>query len=86
MPMEKLTKKQLAEASTSAATGYAPYVKVMQDMRVGEGGRVDMSKEKVGRQTVKNRVKKSAEACHLEVKFRRSPSDLVIFEVTGRTK
>ena len=58
---------------------------VAQMKKAGVGGLVgiDVPEEGVSRQTVKNRVKKTAEALGYTVKFWRSGEDDVVFEITG---
>ena len=68
------------------ATGSFPdYVAFLGDMRKGDGGRIDVASAGVGRQTVKNRLKISAEALGLQVKFVRSKPTDVVFEVVAKT-
>jgi len=83
MPLEKLSNQEL---STHVSGRGAPeeYVNFLNGLRVGQGGRAVVSKEGVSRQSVKNRLIRAAESVGLELKFRRSPAETVVFEVTGR--
>lgn len=83
MPIEKLTKKQLQEQSYRTGSGYEPYAEFLSSLRVGQGGRVTVADEGVTRQTVKNRLTKTAEALGVEISFRRSAKEIVVFEVKG---
>lgn len=83
MPIEKLTKKQLQEKSFRASAGHEPYTAFLKSLRVGEGGRVTVEDEGVTRQTIKNRLTKSADAAGVQITFHRSPQEIVVFEVEG---
>ena len=69
-----------------ATNSYPEYVEFLNDMRKGEGGRVDVVATGVGRQTVKNRLKASASASGIQIKFLRSRPTDVIFEVLAKTQ
>lgn len=83
MPIEKLTRKQMQEQAYPRSGGYEPYVEGLKSLRAGEGGRITVEDEGVSRQSVKNRLKKSADVAGVKIKFRRSAQDVVIFEVLG---
>ena len=65
-------------------TVYPEYGNFMSGLKKGEGGVVDVTQAKAGKQTVKNRVKATAQGLGMSVKFLRSTQDEVIFEVTAR--
>jgi hypothetical protein len=54
--------------------------------RVGEGGRANVAEEGVSRQTLKKRLKTAAGEAGRSVKFRASPKEEVVFEVTERRR
>lgn len=83
MPIEKLSRKQMQEQSYPHGGGHEPYTAFLKSLRSGEGGKITVQDEGVSRQSVKNRLKKSADAAGVEIKFRRSAQELVIFEVVG---
>lgn len=79
MTFEKLTRTQL-----NALSGNAPnqeYISFLSGLKAGEGGRTTVKKAKVGRQTIKNRLRKTASHLGVEIKFRRSPAEEVVFEI-----
>lgn len=86
MPIEKLTRKQLEEHAYSRAGGYEPYTAFLQSLRAGEGGTVAVAEEGVTKQTIKNRLNTSADAAGVEISFRRTGKEKVVFEVTGRKR
>ena len=67
-----------------ATASYPEYVEMVSDLRKGEGGKVIVEAAGVSRQTVKNRLKSSAAAAGVEIKFLRSPQTEVVFEVVGK--
>jgi hypothetical protein len=69
-----------------ATHSYPEYVAFLNDLRKGEGGRVDVVATGVGRQTVKNRLKASASASGMQIKFLRSRPTDVIFEVLAKAQ
>ena len=80
MPIEALTKKDL-EVTSSPGTLHQEYVDFLESCRLGSGGKLEVAKEGAGRQTVKNRLKKAADATGKKIKFLRSPATQVIFQV-----
>ena len=79
---EKLTATELERVQATAS--FPEYFEFVSDLRTGQGGRVDVAKAGVSRQTVKNRVQRSAEAAGAEIRFIRSGMDSVVFEVVGK--
>ena len=79
MPLQKLSKTDLARHRSGG--GYGPYMSFIQGLKVGEGGWTTVAAEKVGRQTIKNRLKKTADHLGVQIKFKRSDADRVVFEV-----
>jgi hypothetical protein len=69
-----------------ATASFPEYVEFVGDIRKGDGGRVDVQAAGVGRQTVKNRLKASADATGMQIKFMRSRPTEVVFEVVGKTQ
>jgi len=81
MAFDKLTKADLARYRTGGGGGHPEYVPFLQNLKPGEGGWTTTEQEKVGRQTIKNRLTKSAEHLGIKIKFKRSESNKVVFEV-----
>jgi hypothetical protein len=81
MALEKLTKAQLLTYRAGSAN--SEYVDAMRGLRPGEGGKISLSKEKVTRQTAKNRLRAAAAAANVNIKFLRlrGNDDEVVFEV-----
>jgi len=79
---KKLTRGELDRYRGTAA--FPEYVDFLGSLREGEGGEVDLASAKVGKQTVKNRLKTSADALGKGIKFMRSKQEKVVFEVTAR--
>ena len=77
----KLSPTDLARHRTTRS--HPEYAEFLASLSVGEGGRVDLSKTGVKRQTVKNRLNSAAAGCGIKVKFVRSAADLVVFQVLG---
>ena len=80
MPIESLTKKDL-EAKVPSNAVHQEYFEFLQSARVGSGGRLIVKAEGVGRQTVKNRLKKASALSGKNIKFLRCPTDQVVFQV-----
>ncbi len=80
MTFEKLSRTQLSSMSGGAQT--QEYVSFLSDLKAGEGGRTTVKMARVGRQTIKSRLKKTADHLGLEIKFLRSKPEEVVFEVT----
>jgi len=79
---EKLTR---ADLEPFRASGSNPeYAEFVGSLRKGEGGRVVVAKAGVGRQTVKNRLKSAATSVGQEIRFVRSATDEVVFEVVAK--
>lgn len=73
-------------AAELLATPSAPvneYARFIAGLDVGEGGKAMVKAEGVSRQSVKTRLKAAATDVGAEIKFHRTASDEVIFEVTG---
>lgn len=79
---KKLSKSELDRYR--GTTSFPEYVDFVGSIKPGEGGEVDVEKAKVGRQTVKNRLKASANALGVDLKFVRSKEDRVIFQVKAK--
>ncbi len=80
MPIQALTRKEL-ESKVPIGSVHQEYLDFFQNSRVGSGGRLNVKKEGVTRQTVKNRLNKAAEFAGKSIKFLRSPQDTVVFQV-----
>ena len=81
MPIEALTKSELE--STPASSGHEEYVAFLRGARAGSGGTLEVAKEKVTRQTIKNRLRTAAQITGREIRFQRSSKDSVVFQVVG---
>lgn len=81
MAFEKMTKAELARYQGGSRAGHAEYIPFLKDLKVGEGGWTTVEQEKVGRQTIKNRLVKSAEQLGMKIKFKRAEANKVVFEV-----
>lgn len=82
MLFQKLTKMDLAAHSSGGRRGARPeYVEFIKDLRLGQGGKVDVVAANTTRQTVKNRINSAATEVGRKIKFIRSSSDLVVFEI-----
>ncbi|MFN2116039.1 MAG: hypothetical protein ACK2T6_10005 [Anaerolineae bacterium] len=82
MPLQKLTASQLV--NKAAAPANPEYVAFLRSLKPGEGGRTTVEAEGVGRQTIKTRLGKAADYAGVTIKFVRSPSDQVVFQVVAR--
>ena len=80
MPLEKLSRADIARYR--AGGGHPEYVAFLSTLSVGEGGWTTVEDEGVSRQTIKNRLSKSAQALGVGIAFKRSPPDRVVFEIT----
>jgi hypothetical protein len=58
------------------------YQNYLDDLQVDEGGELILDDER--KSTVKNRLKRAAEDLNMEIKFKRSASDVVRFIVMAR--
>lgn len=81
MAFDKLSKAEIARYRTGGGGGYAEYVPFLQNLKPGEGGWTTVEQENVSRQTIKNRLNKSAEHLDIKIKFKRSEANKVVFEV-----
>jgi hypothetical protein len=79
---QKLNRQELDRFRTTAS--YPEYAEFLSDMRKGDGGRITVAEAGVGRQTIKNRLNSAAAALGMQIKFVRSRSDDVVFEVIGK--
>lgn len=79
---QKLSRAELERYRLTAS--FPEYTDFLTDMRKGDGGRVSVVEANVGRQTVKNRLKATASSLGMQIKFVRSKSDEVVFEVKAR--
>lgn len=82
MPLEKLTKAELAKQSSVGAN--AEYVHFLQSLKPGEGGRTTVEAEGVSRQTIKSRLKKAADYLGVKIRFVRSDPDQVVFQLLSK--
>ena len=80
MPIESLSKKDL-EVTSSPGTLRQEYVEFLESCRMGSVGRLEVANEGASRQTVKNRLRKAADATGKKIKFLRSAASQVIFQV-----
>ena len=79
MPFEKLTADEIDAFGSE-------YVSFLRSLKPGEGARASVDKEGVTKVTLKKRLDRAAEIAGVDIKFHRSPSDVVILEVTGTSK
>jgi hypothetical protein len=78
------TKLSPTDLARHRVTGARPeYAEFLRTLSVGEGGRVDVAKTGVSRQTVKNRINAAAAATGVKVKYLRRRGDDLVFEVVG---
>ncbi|MCB9176728.1 MAG: hypothetical protein H6648_06150 [Caldilineae bacterium] len=80
MPIEALSKKDLEEKAPASRV-HPEYVSFLTSARLGTGGRLYVAKEGVSRQSVKNRLKAAAVVTGKNIKFLRSPSEQVVFQI-----
>lgn len=76
---QKLSKAEIGRYQ--ATSSYPEYADFLSEIKPGEGGRVDVTQAGVSRQTVKNRLNKTAAALGVELKYMRSGQSEVLFEV-----
>jgi hypothetical protein len=79
---QKLTKADLERYR--GVSSFPEYADFIGGLKPGEGGVVDVAAAKVGRQTVKNRLKASANALGVPIRFVRSKPETVVFMVKAR--
>ena len=82
MPITILSAQELA-LRRARAGAHAEYVDALTSMQVGQGAEVDVAAEGVSRQMVKNRLSKAAESLGVSIKYLRSDSNTVVFELLG---
>jgi len=84
MPLEKLSRTQL-QSYRGGGGGRNEYVDQLRLIKPGDGGKIVLSKEKVTRQTAKNRLNAAATAAGIKIKFLRlrGNDDEVVFEVVS---
>jgi len=81
MSFQKLTREQLTGGA--GARVYPPYRQFLAGLQTGEGGRGTTEAEGVSRHTIKARLTAAAPVLGMEIKFRRSPANEVVFEVVS---
>ena len=79
MPLEKLTASELTRRPRGRVN--REYLKFIESLRSGEGGRTTTQKEGATKQTVKNRLKRAAKAAGVEIDFMRTPPTEVVFKI-----
>ena len=79
--IERLSRVELDRFRATAAH---PEYQVLGEMRKGEGGKIVVADAGVGRQSVKNRLNATAKALGVDIKFLRSGTDIVVFEIAGK--
>ena len=79
MAIKKLTAAQVDARRSGSAN--EEYVEFLKKLKSGEGGETTIADEGVSRQTIKNRLNKAAAVADVKIKFIRSASDQVVFEV-----
>ena len=82
MAIQKMSKAELTRYRPSRGGG--AYVADLKEMKVGEGGKATTKQEKCTKQTIKNRLNKSADALGMKIKYIRSGADEVVFQVVSR--
>lgn len=70
--------RKLTAAQLSARPDYVLF---LQGLAIGEGGMASVADEGVGRQWLKGKLRAAALAAGVQIKFRRSGEDSVVFEV-----
>ena len=79
MALEKLTAKDLGQRPKGRPN--QEYVKFLDSLRSGEGGRATTKGEKATKQTIKNRLKIASAASGVKIRFLRTPPDVVMFRI-----
>ena len=82
MSIHVLSPSELSERRATAGVA-TEYVKALATIPAGSGGEVDIAEEGIGRESVKNRLKKAAAHANVQIKFVRSGKGQVVFEVLG---
>lgn len=82
MPLIKMSRQDFARtASGGRRSGNPEYIRFLQALKPGEGGKAVVADEGVSRQSVKNRLGVAAKAVGVGLKYHRSGDEEVIFEV-----
>jgi len=81
--IERLTSAELNRFRTTSRN--PEYVEFLSALRVGEGGRIAVADTGVSRISVKNRVDQAAKIAGVQVKYLRSPQDVVVFQAVGKS-
>ena len=79
--IQKLSRNELDRYRVTAS--FPEYAEIA-DMRKGDGGKIMVTEAGVSRQSVKNRLRATAVAYSMQIKFLRSKADAVVFEVVNR--
>jgi hypothetical protein len=82
MAIQKMSKAELKKYRPSGGSGV--YTADLRDMKVGDGGMATTKQEKCTKQTIKNRLNKSAEGLGMKIKYLRSSAEEVVFQVVSR--
>ncbi len=77
MPIQKLSKKDFE----TPVAGHPEYIEFLNSARLGDGGRLIVKEEGVSRQSVKNRLNIASKVTGKKIKFYRSASSEVVFQV-----
>jgi hypothetical protein len=80
--IHKLTRSELDHYRTTSS--FPQYLDGLRDLRKRDGGKVLVAEAGVGRQTIKNRLNATALALGIKIKFVRSRSEEVVFEVVDK--
>jgi len=81
MPLQKLTRAELAAPGGGRRQVPAEYVAFLRGLRPGEAGRAVLADEGATKITVKRRLEAAAQATGVPLRFLRSPAGEVQFEV-----
>lgn len=68
-------------AKRKGSVSAGPYVSVLQGMRPGQGGEIDVEEGGPGRASLKNRLKAASAMADVPIQFVRSDATKVLFEV-----
>jgi hypothetical protein len=80
MPIRVLTADELVQRR--GVTGVsAEYMQTLTSIPQGGGGEIIVADEGVSRQSVKNRLERAAKLANVPIRFVRSDTDRVLFEV-----
>ncbi len=75
-----LEPEELARLRKGAVSA-GQYVSVLQGMRPGQGGKIEIEEGGPGRQAIKNRLKSASALADVPLRFIRSSANQVLFEV-----